>query len=163
MSPRVRLRDTRYWVGFTDYLIGNQGGPSYKATSKGVMGDQEEYSGEKRQWRHIIFDGKDLMRRMHYHKDVSSLGIGVDLVREELEGTSKVVIVFFLYFIPWVSGLCNHFNIVSSVQLDRKRNLLTPTSIYTASGIVNANLLRVRRLRLVGCLEKNTEYTQNSI
>jgi len=40
---------------------------------------------------------------------------------------------------------------------------LTPTSIYTASGIVNANLLRVRRLGLVGCLEKNTEYTQNSI
>jgi len=26
-------------VGLTDYLIGNQGGPSYKATSKGVMGD----------------------------------------------------------------------------------------------------------------------------
>jgi len=40
------------------------------------------------------------MRRTRYHKDVSSLGIGVDLVREELEGTSKVVIVFFLYFIP---------------------------------------------------------------
>jgi len=28
---------------------------------------------------------------------------------------------------------------------------------------MNADLLRVRRLRLVGCLEKNTEYTQNSI
>jgi len=40
---------------------------------------------------------------------------------------------------------------------------LTPTSIYTASGIVNVNLLRVRRLGLVGCLEKNTEYTQNLI
>jgi len=40
---------------------------------------------------------------------------------------------------------------------------LTPTSIYTASGIVNADLLRVRRLGLVGCLEKNTGYTQNSI
>jgi len=49
------------------------------------------------------------------------------------------------------------------MQLDRRENLLTPTSIYTASGIVNANLLRVKRLELVGCLEKNTEYTQNSI
>jgi len=49
------------------------------------------------------------------------------------------------------------------MQLDRERNLLTSTFIYTTSGIVNANLLRVRRLRLVGCLEKNTEYTQNSI
>ena len=163
MSPRTRLRDTRYWVGFTDYLIGNQRGPSYKAALKGVMGDQEEYSREKRQWRRVIFDGKDLMRRTCHYKDISSLGIGADLVWEELEETSKVVIVFFLHFIPWVSGLCNHFNIVSSVQLDRERNLLTPTFIYTASGIVNANLLRVRRLRLVGCLEKNTEYTQNSI
>jgi len=40
-----------------------------------------------------------------------------------------------------------------------EKNLLTPTSIYTASGIVNADLLRVRRLGLVGCLEKNKEYT----
>jgi len=40
------------------------------------------------------------MKRMHYYKDVSSLGIGTDLVREEAERTSKVVIVFFLYFIP---------------------------------------------------------------
>jgi len=47
--------------------------------------------------------------------------------------------------------------------LEGERNLLTPTSIYTASGIVNADLLRVRRLGPVGCLEKNTEYTQNSI
>jgi len=44
-----------------------------------------------------------------------------------------------------------------------EKNLLTPTSIYTASGIVNVDLLRVRRLGLVGYLEKNTEYTQNSI
>jgi len=49
------------------------------------------------------------------------------------------------------------------MQLDEKRNLLTPTSIYTASGIINVDLLKVRRLGLVGCLEKNTEYTQNSI
>jgi len=28
---------------------------------------------------------------------------------------------------------------------------------------MNVDLLRVRRLGLVGCLEKNTEYTQNSI
>jgi len=103
------------------------------------------------------------MKRTRHHKDTSSLGIGIDLAQEEVKGTSKVVIVSFLYFIPSVSGLCNHFNIVSGVQLDREKNLLTPTSIYTASGIVNANLLRVRRLRLVGCLEKNTEYTQNSI
>jgi len=44
-----------------------------------------------------------------------------------------------------------------------KKNLLTPISIYTASEIVNADLLRVRRLGLVECLKKNTEYTQNSI
>ena len=163
MSPRTWLRDTRHWVGFTNYLIGNQEGSSYKAISKGVMGDQEEYSREKWQWRCIIFDEKDLMRRTHYYKDTLSLGIGVDLAWEELEGTSKVVIVSFLYFISWVLGLCNHFNIVSSVQLEGKRNLLTPTSIYTASGIVNVNLLRVRRLGLVGYLEKNTEYTQNLI
>ena len=49
------------------------------------------------------------------------------------------------------------------MQLEEKENLLTPTSIYTASGIVNADLLRVRRLVIVGYLEKNTEYTQNSI
>jgi len=100
---------------------------------------------------------------MRHHKNVSSLGIGMDLAWEEVEGTSKVVIVSFLYFIPWVSGLCNYFNIVSSVQLDKKKNLLTPISIYTASGIVNADLLRVRRLWPVGYLEKNIEYTQNSI
>jgi len=163
MSPRTWLRDTRHWVGFTDYLIGNQGEPSYKATSKGVMEDQEEYSREKRRWRRVIFNGKDLMRRTRHYKDTSSLGIGIDLAWEEAEGISKVVIVSFLYFIPWVSGLCNHFNIVSSMQLEEKGNLLTPTSIYTASGIVNVDLLRVRRLGLVGCLKKNTEYTQNLI
>jgi len=163
MSTRTRLRDTRHWVGFTDYLIGNQEGPSYKATPKGVMGDQEEYSREKLRWRRVIFDGKNVMKRTRHHKDVSLLGIGTDLAWEEVEGTSKVVIVSFLYFIPWVSGLCNHFNIVSGVQLNKERNLLTSTSIYTASGIVNANLLRVRRLGLVGYFEKNTEHTQNSI
>jgi len=40
------------------------------------------------------------MKRMCHHKDMSSLRIRMDLVREEVEGTSKVVIVFFLYFIP---------------------------------------------------------------
>jgi len=44
-----------------------------------------------------------------------------------------------------------------------EKNLLTPTSIYTTSGIMNVDLLRVRRLGLVGYLEKNTKYTQNSI
>jgi len=33
------------------------------------------------------------MKRTHYPKDASSLGIGMDLVREEVKGTSKVVIV----------------------------------------------------------------------
>jgi len=91
------LGDTRHWVGFTDYLIDNQGGPFYKATSKGVMGDQGEYSREKRRWRRIIFDGKDLMKRTRHHKDMSLLGIGMDLAWEEVEGTSKVVIVSFLF------------------------------------------------------------------
>jgi len=40
------------------------------------------------------------MKRTCYSKDMSSLGIGMDLAQEEVEGTSKVVIVFFLYFIP---------------------------------------------------------------
>jgi len=40
------------------------------------------------------------MKRTHHHKDALSLGIGMDLVQEEAEGTSKVVIVSFLYFIP---------------------------------------------------------------
>jgi len=40
------------------------------------------------------------MKKMRYPKDASSLGIGIDLAREEIEGTSKVVIVSFLYFIP---------------------------------------------------------------
>jgi len=162
MSPRTRLGDTRYWVGLIDYLTGNKRGPSYKATSKRVMGDQEEYSREKWWWRCIIFDGKNLMKRTHHHKNMSLLGIGMDLAWEEAEGISKVVIVSFLYLIHWVSGLCNHFNIVSSVQLD-ERNLLTPIFIYTTSEIVIANLLRVRKLGLVGSLEKNTEYTQTSI
>jgi len=40
------------------------------------------------------------MKRTRHHKDASSLGIGTDLAREETEGTSKVVIISFLYFIP---------------------------------------------------------------
>jgi len=44
-----------------------------------------------------------------------------------------------------------------------EKNLLTPTSIYTASRIVNADLLRVKRLGPEEYLEKNTEYTQNLI
>jgi len=131
MSPRTRLRDTRHWVGLTDYLTGNQEGPSYKITSKEVMGDQEEYSREKWQWKRIIFDGKDLMKRTYHYKNMLSLGIGTDLAWEEVEGTLKVVIVSFLYFIPWVSGLCNHFNIVSGVQLDKEGTswLLPPSTL----------------------------------
>jgi len=64
------------------------------------MGDQEGYSREKRRRRCVIFDGNDLMKRTCHPKDMSSLGIGMDLVQEEVEGTSKVVIVSFLYFIP---------------------------------------------------------------
>jgi len=40
------------------------------------------------------------MKRTRYHKDALLLGIGTDLAQEEVEGTSKVVIVSFLYFIP---------------------------------------------------------------
>jgi len=40
------------------------------------------------------------MKRTRHPKDVSSLGIEVDLAREEVEGTLKVVIVSFSYFIP---------------------------------------------------------------
>ena len=64
------------------------------------MEDQEEYSREKQQWRRVIFDGKDLMKKTRHPKDASLLGIGMDLVQEEVEGTPKVVTVSFLYFIP---------------------------------------------------------------
>ena len=40
------------------------------------------------------------MKRTRHPKDASLLGIGMDLAQEEVEGTSKVVIVSFLYFIP---------------------------------------------------------------
>jgi len=40
------------------------------------------------------------MKKMHHYKDISSVEIWTDLVRKEAEGTSKVVIVSFLYFIP---------------------------------------------------------------
>ena len=40
------------------------------------------------------------MEKMCHPKDVSSLGVGMDLAREDVEGISKVVIVSFLYFIP---------------------------------------------------------------
>jgi len=40
------------------------------------------------------------MKKTHHPKDASSLGIGMDLAQEEIEGTPKVVTVFFLYFIP---------------------------------------------------------------
>ena len=39
------------------------------------------------------------MKRTRHPTDMSSLGIGMDLAQEEVEGTSKVVIVSFLYFI----------------------------------------------------------------
>jgi len=40
------------------------------------------------------------MKKTHHPKNALSLGIGIDLAQEEVEGTSKVVIVSFLYFIP---------------------------------------------------------------
>jgi len=40
------------------------------------------------------------MEKTRHPKDALLLGIGMDLVREEVEGISKVVIVSFLYFIP---------------------------------------------------------------
>jgi len=38
------------------------------------------------------------MKKTRHPKDASSLGIEVDLAREEIEGTSKVVIVSFFIF-----------------------------------------------------------------
>ena len=94
---------------------------------------------------------------------MSLVGFWENLGQKGVKRNPKVTIVLFLYFISWVSGFCNNINIVSGVQLDQRKNLLTPTSIYTTSGIVNVDLLRVRRLGPGGCLEQNTEYTQNSI
>jgi len=39
------------------------------------------------------------MKKTHHHENALSLGIGTDLAQEEVEGTLKVVIVSFLYFI----------------------------------------------------------------
>jgi len=38
------------------------------------------------------------MEKTYHPKDASSLGIGMDLAREEVEGISKVVIVSFFIF-----------------------------------------------------------------
>jgi len=74
--------------------------------------------------------------------------------------------------LPYES-LSSHASIDTKIKEKKKKRILNidlavlpshdTTSIYTASGIMNADLLRVRRLGLVGYLEKNTEYTQNSI
>jgi len=64
------------------------------------------------------------------------LGVWKDLEYEGVKGILKVVIVSFLYFILWVSELCNNFNIVFGEQKDERENLLALTSIITASGIV---------------------------
>jgi len=42
-------------------------------------------------------------------------------------------------------------------------NLLALISIITASGIVKYKTIECKSSELVGCLEKNTEYTQNLI
>jgi len=44
-----------------------------------------------------------------------------------------------------------------------KKNLLVLTSIITASGIVKCESNEYKSLESVGCLEKDTEYIQNSI
>ena len=50
--------------------------------------------------------GYNFYPMLHFCRKFSSgvtaslLGIGTDLAREEVEGTSKVVIFSFLYFIP---------------------------------------------------------------
>jgi len=42
------------------------------------------------------------MKKTCHPKDTSSLGIGMDLVREEVEGTSKVVTVpFYILFLEF--------------------------------------------------------------
>ena len=45
----------------------------------------------------------------------SSVGILEVLEQKGDDGVLKVVIVSLLYFISWISGLCNIFNIVSRV------------------------------------------------
>ena len=43
------------------------------------------------------------------------------------------------------------------------KNLLALTSIITASGTVKCETIECKSSELVGYLEKNTKYTQNSI
>jgi len=85
-----------------------------------------------------------------------------DLGQKGVEEILKVVIVFFLYFILWVSGLCNNFNIVSGAGWKRK-NLLALTSIITVSRIVKYKTIECKSLESVGYLEQNTEYVRGSL
>jgi len=61
---------------------------------------------------------------------MSSVGVWEDLEQKEGSGILKVVIVSLLYFISWVLGLCNIFNIVSRVQLDKKEPLDSYLHLY---------------------------------
>ena len=45
----------------------------------------------------------------------------------------------------------------------KEENFLALTSIITASGIMKCETIEYKSLKLVECLEQNTEYTQNSI
>ena len=61
-----------------------------------------------------------------------SVGFWEDLEQKEVDGILKVIIVSLLYFISWVSELCNNINIVSRVQLDwRGTSWLLPLSILS--------------------------------
>jgi len=93
---------------------------------------------------------------------MSLVGFWEDLGQKGVKEILKVVIVSFLYFIPWVSGLCNNFNIVSGAGW-KEKNLLVLTSITTVSGIVKCKTIECKSSESVEYLEKNTEYIQNSI
>jgi len=68
----------------------------------------------------------------------------VDLEQERVERILKVVIVSFLYFIPWVSGLCNNFNIVSGAGWEKKRTSWHLSLSSLPLELWNAKLLSVR-------------------
>jgi len=58
----MRLRDTRYLLELANCLTDIWKSPNYKAVSRVWWGKPEEYSRRKQQWRHVIFDGKNLVR-----------------------------------------------------------------------------------------------------
>jgi len=114
---------------------------------KKVQITKQHQENDKRRRKNILEGGGDenmlsLIERTWWG-DTSSVGFWEDLGQKGVKRILKVVIVSFLYFIPWVSGLCNNFNIVSRAGWKERTSWhLPPSSLPLESW--NAKLLSVR-------------------